>query len=173
MNRFFLLPLCLIVLAACKQPKPAAKKQDSGPIKVPVAHVRMKQVQRVVESVGTLYPYDEVLVSAEIEGKVDQVNVDLGDRVNPGQTLVHISDEEQRYILAQNEAQLRMSLERLGLKNEADRSPVRLANKIETAYKKLSVEVVVATTGSSEELRFTSILAGACLLVDDVVFFQR
>lgn len=121
MNRFFLLPLCLIVLAACKQPKPAAKKQDSGPIKVPVAHVRMKQVQRVVESVGTLYPYDEVLVSAEIEGKVDQVNVDLGDRVNPGQTLVHISDEEQRYILAQNEAQLRMSLERLGLKNEADR----------------------------------------------------
>lgn len=46
-------------------------------------------------------------------------------------------------------------------------------DELETAYKKLSVEVVVATTGSSEELRFTSILAGACLLVDDVVFFQR
>lgn len=113
--------LCLIVLAACKQPKPAAKKQDTGPIKVPVAHVRMKQVQRVVESVGTLYPYDEVLVSAEIEGKVDQVTVDLGDHVGAGQTMVHISDEEQRYILAQNEAQLQMSLERLGLKNENER----------------------------------------------------
>ncbi len=111
----------LALLSACKQPPPAAKKQESGPLKVPVAQVRMKQVQRVVESVGTLYPHDEVLISAEIEGKVDQVNVDLGDRVAAGQVLVHVSDEEQRYILAQNEAQLRMSLERLGLKNEADR----------------------------------------------------
>ena len=35
--------------------------------------------------------------------------------------MVHISDEEQRYILAQNEAQLRSSLERLGLSKEGDR----------------------------------------------------
>jgi RND family efflux transporter MFP subunit len=35
--------------------------------------------------------------------------------------LVRVSDEEQRYLLAQNEAQLRQSLERLGLKDEKDR----------------------------------------------------
>jgi RND family efflux transporter MFP subunit len=35
--------------------------------------------------------------------------------------LVRISDEEQRYLLLQQEAQLRQSLERLGLKDEKDR----------------------------------------------------
>ena len=49
------------------------------------------------------------------------VNADLGDRVANGQVLVRVSDEEQRYLLAQNEAQLRQALERLGLKNEQDR----------------------------------------------------
>jgi multidrug efflux pump subunit AcrA (membrane-fusion protein) len=35
--------------------------------------------------------------------------------------MVHISDEEQRYMLAQMEAQLRQSLERLGLRDEKDK----------------------------------------------------
>ncbi|MCS7024772.1 MAG: efflux RND transporter periplasmic adaptor subunit [Bryobacteraceae bacterium] len=114
----FCIPL---VFLACQKREPVAKKQESGPIQVRSATVKQKQIFRVVESVGTLYPFDEVLISAEIEGRIDQVNADLGDRVLPGQVLVHISDEEQRYILAQNEAQLRQSLERLGLTSENDR----------------------------------------------------
>lgn len=113
--------LACLLFFACQKPKPVAKKQDSGPIQVRVAAVKPKQVLRIVESVGTFFPFDEVLVSAEIEGRVDQVNADLGDRVTQGQVLVHISDEEQKYVVAQNEAQLRQSLERLGLKNETDR----------------------------------------------------
>jgi len=71
--------------------------------------------------VGTLYPYDETVVSAEIDGRVDKVELDLGDPVTVGQVMVHISDEEQRYLLTQNEAQLRQSLGRLGLKDENDK----------------------------------------------------
>lgn len=113
--------LLLSINACTKKAVEAPKKDAGGPVPVRAAQVRPKQVQRVVDSVGTFYPYDEVLVSAEIEGKVDQVKVDLGDAVTEGQILVHVSDEEQRYILAQNEAQLRMSMEKLGLKNEKDR----------------------------------------------------
>jgi RND family efflux transporter MFP subunit len=47
--------------------------------------------------------------------------VDLGDFVEAGQVMVHINDEEQRHILAQNEAQLRQAMERLGLKDEKER----------------------------------------------------
>jgi RND family efflux transporter MFP subunit len=86
-----------------------------------VANVKGKQIQRVVESVGTMFPYDEAIISAEIEGKVEQVPADLGDLVSAGQVLVRISDEEQRYVVAQQEAQLRQSLERLGLKDEKDK----------------------------------------------------
>ncbi len=113
--------LCFALTSCAKQQKTQVKKEASGPVPVKLASVRPKQIQRVVESVGTFFPYDEVLVSAEIEGKVDQVNVDLGDTVSAGQVLVHVADEEQRYILAQNEAQLRQSLERLGLHDEKDR----------------------------------------------------
>lgn len=106
---------------ACKKPAPVQVKKDSGPISVRVAPVVTKHLQRVVDSVGTIYPFDEVVVSAEIEGKVAKVNFDLGDLVRQGDVLVNISDEEQRYILQQNEAQLRQSLERLGLKGENEK----------------------------------------------------
>lgn len=117
----YLLLFALLLPSCARKAAEAPKKDPAGPVAVRAANVRPKQVQRVVDSVGTFFPYDEVLVSAEIEGKVDQVQVDLGDAVSEGQVLVHVSDEEQRYLLAQNEAQLRMSLEKLGLKDEKDR----------------------------------------------------
>ena len=95
--------------------------KGDGPLAVRTATVESRQVRRVVESVGTFFPFDEVVVSAEIDGKVEKVNADLGDTVAANQVLVQISDEEQRYILQQNEAQLRQALERLGLANENDR----------------------------------------------------
>jgi RND family efflux transporter MFP subunit len=114
----------LVALAAlaggCSKPKAVQAKQG-GPIQVTVAPVVARNVQRAVEGVGTLYPFDEAVISAEIEGRVDDVKVDLGDAVTPGQVMVHISDEEQRYMLAQMEAQLRQSLERLGLRDEKDK----------------------------------------------------
>lgn len=115
--------LCIVLLAAtaCKRAAPVQVKKESGPISVRVVPVVTRHLQRVVDSVGTIYPYDEVVVSAEIEGKVSKVNYDLGDLVRQGDVLVNISDEEQRYILQQNEAQLRQSLERLGLKGENEK----------------------------------------------------
>jgi RND family efflux transporter MFP subunit len=113
--------LAALFLAGCGRQAPTQAKQDSGPLKVRVAPVTVKQIQRQVESVGTLFPYEEVIISSEIEGPVMEVNADLGDRVTAHQVLVRVSDEEQKYIVAQNEAQLRQSLERLGLKNDKDR----------------------------------------------------
>lgn len=110
-----------IILSGCSRPAAVAVKQDTGPLAVRVAPVVAREMRRVVESVGTLYPFDEIIISAEVEGPVEQVNVDLGDQVTTGQVMVRILDEEQRYLVAQNEAQLRQSLERLGLKEENDR----------------------------------------------------
>ena len=110
-----------LLMAGCSRQAPPQAKQESGPVKVRVAPVSVKQVQRYVESVGTLFPFEEVIISSEIEGQVVEVKADLGDRVGQNDVLVRVSDEEQKYIVAQNEAQLRQALERLGLKNEKDR----------------------------------------------------
>jgi RND family efflux transporter MFP subunit len=112
--------VCLCV--SCQKQAPVqAKQEKSGPVAVTVATVQQRQIQRIVDSVGTLFPYDETIVSAEVDGRADKVNFDLGDTVKQGDVLVNLSDEEQRYLLAQNEAQLRSALERLGLKSEKDR----------------------------------------------------
>lgn len=120
--RFVCLCLILAVQWGCQKAQPVAAKQEKGgPIAVTAATVHSRQIQRIVDSVGTLFPYDEAIISAEIDGRVDQVAVDLGDSVKEGQVMVHIQDEEQRYLLLQNEAQLRSSMERLGLKTDKEK----------------------------------------------------
>jgi multidrug resistance efflux pump len=111
----------VLLAAGCGRQQPIQAKQDAGPVNVKVAPVRTREIQRVIESVGTLYPYDEAVISAEIEGRVTAVKVDLGDRVQQGEPLVLIADEEQKYLVQQTEAQLRMALERLGLTSEKER----------------------------------------------------
>jgi len=113
--------LLVCALAGCNKEAPVQAKQDAAPIAVKATHISVKQLQRDVESVGTLFPFEEVTISSEIDGRVTEVGADLGDSVTKGQVLVRVSDEEQRYILAQNEAQLRQALEKLGLKNEQDK----------------------------------------------------
>lgn len=107
--------------AGCSRQTPIQAKQEPTAIPVRVASVLVRQVQRTVEAVGTMYPFDETVISAEVEGRVAEVKADLGDQVAAGQVLVKISDEEQRYVVAENEAQLRMALERLGLSDEKQR----------------------------------------------------
>ncbi|MBK9169876.1 MAG: efflux RND transporter periplasmic adaptor subunit [Bryobacterales bacterium] len=121
----------------------------------------VRDVPRVIESVGTLYPFEEVTISSEIEGRILEVNADLGDRVEAGALLVRISDEEQRYMLAQNEAQLRQVLERLGLSGEDDTvKDIRDAPEVRSAqaelkgaeqrYKRIN-ELVEQGIGSRQE----------------------
>lgn len=113
--------LPIFFLAGCNRQPAVQAKQDSDPIPVRTAPVVLKQLQRDVESVGTMFPFEEVTISSEIDGRVVEVGADLGDKVARDQVLVRVSDEEQKYLLTQNDAQLRQSLERLGLKNETDR----------------------------------------------------
>lgn len=110
----------VLMLAGCAK-KEAAAKKESGPVAVRVGKVGSRTITRSVESVGTLFPFDEAIISAEIDGRVESVSADLGDLVPQGFVLAKINDEEQRYMVAQQEAQLRQSLERLGLKDENDR----------------------------------------------------
>ena len=52
---------------------------------VTVATVTNALWDRTVSIVGTLYPKDEALVSAQVDGMVENTLVDFGDRVKAGQ----------------------------------------------------------------------------------------
>jgi RND family efflux transporter MFP subunit len=128
------LTLGSVFSASCTKQQPVQARQDPAPVQVRVSPVGARNIQRVVQSVGTLFPLDETVVSAEIEGRVLEVKADLGDNVAKGAVLVRISDEEQRYLMQQTEAQLRMAMERVGLRNEKDRiTDVRESTEVRRA----------------------------------------
>ena len=100
--------------------RPAASQVESKPLQVKIVQVDFKQVRRNVDSVGSLFAYEEVTVSAEVEGKVDEVLVDVGDRVSKGQPLVKVSPVELQLSLDQQRAALQQARARLGLTDKID-----------------------------------------------------
>lgn len=90
------------------------------PLPVRAVAVEQRQVRRNVESVGSLFPYEEVTVSSEVEGKVEQVLVDVGDRIARGQPIVKVSPAELQLTYEQQRASLQQARARLGLTGSGD-----------------------------------------------------
>ena len=79
MPKLLCLILPILLAAACTKHQPAQAKQDSGPVSVTVAKVVTRDLQRAVDSIGTLFPFDEVLISCDVGrfGWEFQVNVNV------------------------------------------------------------------------------------------------
>ena len=128
--------LSLIVVAeSCS--KTSGKQVDNvaaRPVSVRMIPVEQKQLRRNVESVGSLFPLDEVTVSSEVEGRVEQVLVDVGDHVMAGQTIVKVVPTELQLTLDQQRATLQQARARLGLpENVEDVKDVREAAEVKKA----------------------------------------
>jgi len=86
------------------------------------------------ESVGSLFAYEEVTVSSEVEGRVERVLVDVGDRVAAGQPIVKVAPAELELSLAQQRAALRQARARLGINDDNDDlKDVRAAAEVKRA----------------------------------------
>ncbi len=102
--------------------------------KVKTVAVEQRQQRRAVEAVGTLFAYDEVTVSSEAEGRVEEVMADVGDRVGKGQTLARVSPVEFQLTVDQQQAALRQARARLGLtETDGDLKDVRQAAEVKKA----------------------------------------
>jgi RND family efflux transporter MFP subunit len=115
----------------------AGKESDTAsarPIPARVVQVEQRQIRRNIESVGSLYPYEEVAVSSEVEGRVEQVLVDVGDHVAAGQPIVKVLPTELQLTLDQQRASLRQARARLGLPDDGeDLKDVRAAAEVKRA----------------------------------------
>lgn len=119
-----LLILGIVSLSACTAGGVAGKPADARPsakeVQVTPLPVQAKQFRRNVEAVGSLFPQEEVTVSAEVDGKVDQIFVDVGDHVEAGQPIVGVSTIELKLALDQQRALYRQARTRLGLPEDSD-----------------------------------------------------
>jgi RND family efflux transporter MFP subunit len=88
---------------------------STNPIDVRVFTVTERSVPRSVQAVGSLFPLEESVVSAQVEGRVENVLSDVGDRVVQGQVLVTLDPVELRYELDRQRAAVLQVRARLGL----------------------------------------------------------
>ena len=111
--------LALLLLSGCSGNAAKAKADGPPPKEKPVLvrafTVEPRAVRRTVEAVGSLFPYDEVVVSSEVDGRADQVLVDVGDHVSKGQTLVEVLPIEFKLAADQQDAILEQAKAKLGL----------------------------------------------------------
>src|SRR5258708_16344579 len=87
----------LLGVAGCARDRgvQAAEGQKAHPVKTEAAQVR--DVRRQVDVIGTLAAREEVVVSAEVAGRVARLVHDLGDSVAAGAPLLELDPEKLQY----------------------------------------------------------------------------
>jgi RND family efflux transporter MFP subunit len=157
-----LLALGLLAWSACSKSDaqaPGAGQGKSAPVKgaspsvkpiaVNVAKAEAREVQRSVETIGSLLALEEVVVKTEQPGTVAKLFADLGDRVTRGQILAEYDAREFQLTVAQAEADL------LSAQESLDRTRATLRSS-EAALRRAgdnlaSLEAEVARTKSQVE----------------------
>src|SRR3990170_325035 len=98
---------CLLVLPACK--KKEVQTTTERVINVQVQAAEKRSMRPFVETIGTLNPFDEVTVSAELDGILKEVGVDEGTAVSKGSVLARIDDTDYGLEVKKAEAALKQA----------------------------------------------------------------
>jgi RND family efflux transporter MFP subunit len=113
MKRLFYVFLCLITagsllsFTACK--KKETKSGEEKVFNVQAKDIVKKPLRPFIESIGTLNPFEEVTISAEVEGVLRSVKVDEGSQVSKGMLLAAIDDSDYGLEVKRAEAALRQA----------------------------------------------------------------
>jgi RND family efflux transporter MFP subunit len=109
-KRFVIRPLTQLVLvvfiAACGS-EPKQTESDASEVAVSVETAEKTTTPRDYRFSGTVKGARQVEISTKMRGKVTQLSVDEGDRIQKGQVLVRIKDQNIRAQKQQVEAKLR------------------------------------------------------------------
>ncbi len=106
--------------AGCSRTQSANARGNAGdPVSVRVVTVEEQVVRRQVQATGSLVALEESTISAEVEGRVESILADVGDRVAAGQPLVVLLKQELQFELERQTAAVQQIRARLGLGPEA------------------------------------------------------
>ena len=104
------------------EPVTGAPRKQSEPVVITVAAATGRPVERRVRTVGTLHGFEEIDVSPLVDGRVARVAHDIGDIVEPGETLLEIDDADFLLSVQEVERSLELELASLGLSTVPDLS---------------------------------------------------
>jgi RND family efflux transporter MFP subunit len=96
-------------------PPETATDVPAGAVAVTLQSVALRPVQRTIETVGTLHPFEQVVECAKVEGRVRRIVHDVGDRVKPGDLLLEVDPTDFELSVRQSQRALEVELAKLGL----------------------------------------------------------
>jgi RND family efflux transporter MFP subunit len=114
-NKFLLIRLILLFLViafvsitiSCNKKGEQAAKEKT--INVKIQPAEKKSIRPFIETVGTLNPYEEVFISAEVDGILKGVNVQEGTLVSKGTVLASVDDTDYSLEVKRAEAALKQA----------------------------------------------------------------
>jgi RND family efflux transporter MFP subunit len=83
-----------------------AKAGGPEPVPITVAKVSIRPLDRSITVVGTLTPKDEAILGAEVDGQLEKVMAEFGDRLSANQDMAYIDRSTYEAQLLQAEASL-------------------------------------------------------------------
>lgn len=135
--RFMALMVCFLFAssgASCRRAEtgPAAAGGGNG-VTLPVREVRIfdaaeHMLARKVTAPGTLAADEQATVSFKVAGRLSQLRVDLGSRVNKGQEIAQLETIDFRVRVDQSEAALQQTRVRIGLPPQGDDDRITIEN---------------------------------------------
>ncbi len=136
-GRGLILALVVTILGACGQsdaqstPPPRGAPPAIKPLPITVSKSEAREVQRSVETIGSLLAWDDVQVRTEQPGTITRLLVDLGDAVSRGKVLAEYDTREFELAVKQAEADLlgaQESLSRMRAAVQSSEASLRRAN---------------------------------------------
>lgn len=115
--------LLMICVGGCHTKSAESAKSDSGAsakvdavVPVSIASVELREVQRRVSVVGTLHGFERVVITPKVEGRVQAIHFDVGDRLAPGASLLELDPTDYQLAVEEAKQSLNQELSRLDLK---------------------------------------------------------
>lgn len=118
-----LLSVLTINIAGCHGKKSESANADSvagatvaAAVPVSIASVEVREVQRRVSVVGTLHGFEQITITPKVEGRVEAIHFDVGDRVAAGTSLLELDPTDYQLAVEEAKRSLNEELSRLDLK---------------------------------------------------------
>lgn len=156
-NVLVLISLSLLASCSSKSKETSAraetKEEPPAAVEVNTAAALERNTSRNVEIVGSLMAEDEVTVSSQASGNLEDITVDLGSPVRRGQVIARLDQRELKLKVDQAEGTLHQAEARLGIKRGEKIDPqkqpdVRLAfAQLERARYDLNASRSLAESG--------------------------
>lgn len=109
---FFLLFTSIIFFSSCKSKKNepvTGRPRQQGTLLVDAFRVQISSVSENVEVPGTLFPYEETQIRAEVGGRIVSLNIEEGSAVSKGTLLVKIFDQDLQAQLRKLQVQIKIN----------------------------------------------------------------